>query len=122
MVNKNTRKEGVGVVARNEGALVGGLGKKVTASSSGMVEILAIEEGIKLAKDNGWDKVVIETDSKEALKTIQVWSKDFNMRWVPNGAAHWVAVSTRKGMCTHDWVQTPPSSLLLLLTKDGLNG
>ncbi|OMO87944.1 reverse transcriptase [Corchorus capsularis] len=127
-----TGEAAVGVIARGaNGMVVDGLGKKVRASSCDMAEVMAVREGIRLAKEKRWERVILETDSQEALtdcikddsvcawevkplvQDIKVWSRsirELEMIWVPrsaNGAAHWVAVSTRKGMCNDDW-KLPP--------------
>ncbi|OMO96367.1 hypothetical protein COLO4_15333 [Corchorus olitorius] len=58
----------VGIVARDHhGTVLSGLGKRVRASSSEMVEVMAVREGLKLAKENEWNNVVLETDSKETF-------------------------------------------------------
>ncbi|KAE8681243.1 hypothetical protein F3Y22_tig00111332pilonHSYRG00015 [Hibiscus syriacus] len=62
---KENRKAAIGVVARDShGMVIAGLAKKINPPSSAeSAEVAAFTEGIKLAIENGWNRVIIEGDA-----------------------------------------------------------
>ncbi|KAE8667347.1 hypothetical protein F3Y22_tig00112411pilonHSYRG00033 [Hibiscus syriacus] len=62
---KENRKASIGVVARDsQGMVIAGLAKMINPPSSAeSAEVAAFTEGIKLAIENGWNRVIIEGDA-----------------------------------------------------------
>ncbi|KAE8666664.1 Protein NRT1/ PTR FAMILY 2.7 [Hibiscus syriacus] len=62
---KDSRVAAIGVVARDShGMVIAGLAKKINPPCSAeSAEVVAFTEGIKLAFENGWNRVVIEGDA-----------------------------------------------------------
>ncbi|CAL9026169.1 unnamed protein product [Prunus brigantina] len=136
---------GVGVIIRKiAGSCIGGLAAQVRAQSPLMAEVLALKHGLLRAKELNLVNVVVESDSQVAINSVQRdvsssnWElypilKDIrflkasftnlNWAWVPreaNRSADAVASLARKGMCLESWLVRPPSSLVHILSRDGL--
>ena len=59
------RKATIGIVARNKDSnIVTGLGKEVYTDELEVAEALAINNRVKLVVEKGYQKVIIESDSK----------------------------------------------------------
>ncbi|CAL8137223.1 unnamed protein product [Prunus armeniaca] len=136
---------GIGVVLRDSsGAFPVGLACSVEAECTIEAETLAIMEGCNFAIQQGHTRVVIESDSKEAISCLNRsiprgrWQlypilrsirnscstfRDCNWSWVPrtvNLAADHLAKLALSRMSLSIWVNRPPSSLIGILDKDGL--
>ncbi|BFG34717.1 hypothetical protein CerSpe_209910 [Prunus speciosa] len=143
--NSEHHMAGIGVVLRNSsGVFIAGLACSADADSSIEAETLAILEGCNFAIQQGHTRVVIESDSKEAISCLNrsiprgrwqlypilcsirnscstFW--DCNWSWVPrtiNLAADHLAKLAMLRMSLSIWVNRPPSSLIGILDKDGL--
>ncbi|OMO66681.1 Thioesterase superfamily [Corchorus olitorius] len=132
----------IGIVIRDyQGQLVDRLGKKVQADEALMTKALAVREGLKLAARKNFSRVIVENDSAgvvqdltgslgtSAWKTAPVVREtvklfaDLKVSLVKrqaNGAADWVARQHNMEMDLSDWINRPPSSLVFILSKDGL--
>ncbi|KAM2691341.1 hypothetical protein EV2_005754 [Malus domestica] len=138
-------KSGLGVVFHSSnGTLINGVSTPCLSSSALQTEANAALLAVRSAKDSNFSDVVFESDSLELIRSLKNdfkkanWtifplliqirnlSSQFrllNWRWVPrqaNSAADWVASHCKKGMCFNVWVIRPPSSLVHILSKDGL--
>ncbi|CAB4270209.1 unnamed protein product [Prunus armeniaca] len=136
---------GVGVIIRKIAcSCIGGLAAQVRAQFPLMAEVLALKHGLLRAKELNLVNVVVESDSQVAINSVQKdvsssnWElypilKDIrflkayftNLNWarVPreaNRSADAVASLARKGMCLESWLVQPPSSLVHILSWDGL--
>ncbi|BFG38759.1 hypothetical protein CerSpe_250330 [Prunus speciosa] len=132
------------IIRRADGSFLAGFLGPTNASFSIEAETLAILEGCKLALHEGLNNVIIESDSREAissvqgsiargrwqlyplLKTIKQFSSNFHQRqwsWIPRTANlavdHLDKLSSSR-MRSFVWVDRPPSSLTGILNKDGL--
>ncbi|XVF47152.1 hypothetical protein PTKIN_Ptkin03bG0086300 [Pterospermum kingtungense] len=91
------RVAGIGVIVSTEEAqLATSVGKTVTTGSALEVEAMALHEGMVLAERDGFRK-------RNA-----------------NKVADWVATNVKRGMCISNSVNMPPSSLVRILSRDGL--
>ena len=62
----------VGVIARDKkGSVLAGVGRIVHADEPEVTEALAIKTGIKLAKEQGYQKVVIESFSRNVIEKVK---------------------------------------------------
>ncbi|BFG30815.1 hypothetical protein CerSpe_170890 [Prunus speciosa] len=136
---------GVGVIIRKiAGSCIGGLTAQVRAQSPLMAEVLALKHGLLRAKELNLVNVVVESDSQVAISSVQrdisscnwelypilkdirflkAYFTNLNWTWVPrevNRSADAVASLARKGMCLESWLERPPSSLVHILSRDGL--
>ncbi|KAM1146029.1 hypothetical protein PS2_037744 [Malus domestica] len=99
---------------------------------------------VRSVLDSNFSDVVFESDSKELIgslnndfkkanwtifplliqiRNLSIQFRSIYWRWVPrqaNSAADWVASHCKRGMCSDVWVIRPPSSLVHILSKDGL--
>ncbi|CAL9003044.1 unnamed protein product, partial [Prunus brigantina] len=104
----------------------------------------ALLDGLWLAKDNGFPKVIMETDSKvcfsaannslscvkwplfpifHSINELRNSFDSLQWSWVPreaNQAADWVASQVKRGLCAEAWVNRPPTALVFILSRDGL--
>ncbi|OMO57610.1 hypothetical protein COLO4_35238 [Corchorus olitorius] len=105
-------KAATGIVIRDEHEkLLNGIGRRVLADEALTVEALAIKDGCKLAREKGYEKIVMESDFAGVMG-------DINRK---NGrAADWVSKQYNMGIDLMTWVDRPPSSLVHILNKDGL--
>ena len=116
------------------------------APSVGVAEAWAILAGCDFASSLGFQKVIVEFDSKENIsallgevssgcwKAFPFLSRILRLRdtfqscrwsWVPrsaNAAADLLASRRNTEMCCSTWLNHPPSSLVHILDKDGLPG
>ncbi|XP_050365312.1 uncharacterized protein LOC126783821 [Argentina anserina] len=140
-------KGGFGVIARNHhGILVGGLAGPLRTESALMAEALALLAGVKMAMDLNLKVVDFRSDSKMVISELQSpltspcriwriaviideirWRSEYfdhvNWTWSPreaNCAAHAAAQLGNKMLGSHNWLETPPPSLTLVLRNDGL--
>ncbi|BFG15868.1 hypothetical protein CerSpe_021420 [Prunus speciosa] len=138
-------KAGIGVILRDSsGVFAAGHACSVAADSIIEAETLAILEGCSFAIQQGHTRVVIESDSKEAISCLNrsiprgTWQlypilcnirnscstfRDCNWSWVPrtaNLAADHLAKLAMSRMSLSIWVNRPPSSSVGILNKDGL--
>ncbi|KAF7804738.1 reverse transcriptase [Senna tora] len=134
---------GIGVLFRNHlGVVLDGCCLTVDASSSLMVEALAVRHAVLALSDLKWDGVCIESDCAALVRAIssglpvgdwacdtivediRVLSRNFrriSFSWVNrqcNLAADWLAKAAVWRMCPSGWVSSPPSSLASLLALD----
>ncbi|KAM2163458.1 hypothetical protein ACFX1Q_041141 [Malus domestica] len=141
-------KSGVGftgVVARDEqGCFLAASRQKIKATGATMAEALAILHGCNLGVSNGWNSICVESDSYDAISCLwdpalkgnwdafPVLRKCLRLgrafqacrwSWVPrlaNSVADCLASRKCKEVCDHVWVIRPPSSLVHVLSNDGL--
>ncbi|CAB4300584.1 unnamed protein product [Prunus armeniaca] len=136
---------GVGVIIRKiASSCIGGHATQVRAQSPLMAEVLALKHGLLRAKELNLVNVVVESDSQVAINSVQkdvsssnwelypilkdirflkAYFTNLNWAWVPreaNRSADAVASLARKGMCLESWLVQPPSSLVHILSWDGL--
>lgn len=136
----SSKRGGIGVVARDEtGALVGGRNDSCVDFGADIIEARALLSGVELAIEKGWNTVEFESDAEAVINAIKNPSSKIDWRldtivdnirlkaqliqetsWCSisrkaNLCADWVALQSRKGMCSNDWVGEPPSPLLSLL-------
>ncbi|XVF26971.1 hypothetical protein REPUB_Repub14bG0066400 [Reevesia pubescens] len=105
----------VGVVVRDDCRnLVDGMCEVVQADSVVVVECIAVNEGLKLATDRKYSKVIVEMDSSIVYNAIK------GEKRTANSVANWVVSQAIKGMCRNCWVLQPPSSLVHDLSRDDL--
>ncbi|CAL8167502.1 unnamed protein product [Prunus armeniaca] len=132
-----------GVVLRNhDGEVVGGKANLFQALSADQAEGQALLDGLSLAKDNGFLKIIMETGSKvcfsaakdvlssvkwlsffHAIKDLRASFESLQWSWVPreaNQAADWVASRVKRGLCAEAWVNRPPTAQVFILSRDGL--
>lgn len=106
-------------------------------------EMGAIRDGLGLAKLRNLDNLLVESDSKIAIElcksngsmdwsTYPLWveitrlTRSFsvvNWKWMrreANRAADCLASLARRRMCLGNWIDCPPSSLVFVLSRDGL--
>ncbi|KAK9924550.1 hypothetical protein M0R45_032915 [Rubus argutus] len=141
---KSSSEGGLGVIARNaSGHLVGGVANQVQANSVIQVELLAISEALSLASKKRRDKIEIESDTRDALDAItgkknsdweaypilcqirrkKAFFSQIRWSWASrevNQAADCLASFARRRLCAEAWVDRPPTSLVFILSKDGL--
>lgn len=143
--NKLTCKVGLGVVARNhQGLCVGGLAKPSICDSVLIAECEAVLEGLLLARDSQFGRVIVSTDSMELITNIRnphtrgCWKifpilnkirraaatfVELQWEWSPrkaNKAAHAAAALATRVVDLNRWASEPPPSLTLVLRNDGL--
>lgn len=130
----------IGFVCRNEnGQLIDGKGVLVKCSSVLAGELLAIKEGLRFATAMSFHKIIVESDSAQAVASFKnneplvdwevqpiineirtlaascvLCSFDLVARSA-NAAADWVARSVHARTCPVDWVLNPPNSLYSLI-------
>ncbi|BFG36616.1 hypothetical protein CerSpe_228900 [Prunus speciosa] len=145
--NKASNNAGAGVVIRNEvGMVCGGLATRLSGSSALHVEAEAALRGLKLARRDGHDNVIVETDSKVLKQCIEGDTRNrgwtilplileirqlaanfgsLEWNWIPrsaNRAAHEAARIGSGAVAQVSWVDRPPPSLVSILVSDGLPG
>ena len=120
-------------------------GELVDGDSASVVEALACREGLKLALRRKYSKVIFETDSDSLFSylTMPKVSPNWKVRFVlydndqmlgviqekkfslvhrtTNKAIDLVASQSREGMCPSGYLRQPPSSLVFVLSRDGLS-
>ena len=70
--NPKTGKVVVGIIAKNkERKVMAGLGNVIYTEESELAEALAIKNGVKLAADKGYQKVIFESNSKNMIEGIE---------------------------------------------------
>nr|XP_028964583.1 uncharacterized protein LOC114827108 [Malus domestica] len=143
--SKSSRMGFAGVVARQDGGRFrAAVRSSVLAPSSLVAESFAILRGCELGASLGFSSVIIESDSLQAISYLngslengsweafpilaraqRLGSAFQNCRWswVPrsaNLAADVLASADVTEMCDFVWVDKPPSSLVHVLSNDGL--
>ncbi|CAL2231021.1 unnamed protein product [Prunus armeniaca] len=112
---------GLGIIIKNhKGEFKFGKVLKTINGSVEIAEAQAIIEGLSFALENGITHVCVESDSRKDLK-----SKFSAVRWtwIPreaNVVADPAVAIAVGGMGTEVWVDRPPSSLVRVLSRDGL--
>ena len=70
--NPKTGKVVVGIIAKNkERKVMAGMGNVIYTEESELAEALAIKNGVKLAADKGYQKVIFESNSKNMIEEIE---------------------------------------------------
>ncbi|KAM1756684.1 hypothetical protein FF1_005875 [Malus domestica] len=135
----------VGVVLRDtEAHFIAVARYHIRAPCAVVAEDLALLRGCELGAALGFSKVILESDSSEAisclsnsmkngsweasptLERVKLLGEDFqNCRWswVPRSANMAVDALTSRDfaeLCDVVWVDRPPSSLVFVLNNDGL--
>ncbi|KAM2676114.1 hypothetical protein EV1_002812 [Malus domestica] len=143
--SSNTLQSGLGVVFRSaNGAILNGVSTPCLSSSALQTEAKAAFLAVRSERDNYFRDMVFESDSLELIRSFKSDFKKANWtifplliqirnlssqfhsiswKWVPrqaNSAADWVASHCKRRMCSDVWVIRPPSSLVHILSKDGL--
>ncbi|KAM2227522.1 hypothetical protein ACFXTI_014318 [Malus domestica] len=143
--SRDSLQSGLGVVFHSSnGSIINGVYSPCLSSSALQSEAKAALLAVRSALDSNFSDVVFESDSKELIGSLHSdfkkanWSifplliqiqnlsaqfRSIYWRWVPrqaNSAADWVASHCKRGMCSDVWVIRPPSSLVHILSKDGL--
>ncbi|OMO80574.1 hypothetical protein COLO4_24033 [Corchorus olitorius] len=141
----NKAKEAcLGVVIRNADAeVVGGTAVKKAADSCLIAEGYAVREGLKEARRMKIPKIIVESDSQTLVNCILAsgegrWEiepivadirafmkifEDSNIKWITrsaNKAADWLSQQLKRGLSISNWVNCPPTSLVNILSRDGL--
>ncbi|XWS44376.1 hypothetical protein CRYUN_Cryun15aG0039700 [Craigia yunnanensis] len=144
-VDVRTKVVESGVIVKNsEGNVVDGVGKRRMADNAIMAKALSLRDEIELVIARKWQKVILEIDAKELQYVMTNKSQLINWRirhlivdiqrllrlipgWkiriikkVTNAAANWIAVQTKLGMCSPEWIRHHPSFLVGILDKDGI--
>ncbi|KAM1294906.1 hypothetical protein ACFX1Q_015702 [Malus domestica] len=134
-----------GVVIRDhEGCFVAARRMEILAANAEAAEAYAILCGCEVAVSLGLPQVILESDSKENISILEKATSSgsweaFPIRakirriaesfqccrwsWVKRSAnmtAHCLASRRNTEMCGLTWINTPPSSLVHVLNKDGL--
>ncbi|CAN6563499.1 unnamed protein product [Malus baccata var. baccata] len=134
-----------GVIARqDDGGFLAAVRSSISAPSSLVAESFAILRGCELGVSMGFNSIIIESDSLQAIsclngslengsweafpilaRAVRLGSAFQNCRWswVPrsaNMAADALASAGFTEMCDFVWVDRPPSSLVHVLCNDGL--
>ena len=134
-----------GVVARNrEGQVLAGKGKWFKVEGAKIAKAMAIKQGALLVVEQGYQKVIIESDAKVVVERIngkersRYWKttiieediqeflrniKEVKMNFVTRNAnteTHWIAHKTMKRMCPLGWIFQSPSSFVYVLCNDRL--
>ncbi|CAL2270238.1 unnamed protein product [Prunus armeniaca] len=126
----------------HDGEVVGGKANLFQELSADQAEGQALLDGLSLAKDNGFLKIIMETGSKvcfsaakdvlssvkwlsffHAIKDLRASFESLQWSWVPreaNQAADWVASQVKRGLCAEAWVNRPPTAQVFNLSRDGL--
>ncbi|CAL2264584.1 unnamed protein product [Prunus armeniaca] len=125
----NSGHTGIGIIIRNHhGEFKSGKVCWTTSMSVVDAEARAVIEGLSFAADQGYSHIWVESDSKPS--SIAVWGK--LPRGPGNSILHWdipreanvvadaAAAIAIRGMGTEVWVDRPPSSLVHVLSRDGL--
>ncbi|KAM1476449.1 hypothetical protein ACFX15_037340 [Malus domestica] len=143
--SRNSLQSGLGVVFRSSnGSIFNGVSSPCLSSSALQTEAKAALLAVRSVLDSNFSDVVFESDSKELIgslnndfkkanwtifplliqiRNLSIQFRSIYWRWVPrqvNSAADWVASHCKRGMCSDVWVIRPPSSLVHILSKDGL--
>lgn len=67
-----SKKGGIGVIVRNEtGAVIGDANRILTGQGIEELEAEAIRIGMHIAKEMGWNRIIVESDSKTVINQIQ---------------------------------------------------
>lgn len=62
----NSRIVGIGVIARNsDGVIMNGINRKKMTANAFMAKAMDFKDGVKLAIEEKWQRVILEIDSKE---------------------------------------------------------
>ncbi|XP_021820430.1 uncharacterized protein LOC110762133 [Prunus avium] len=142
---KDSGLAGLGIIIRNHmGDFKYGKVLKTTTGSVEIAEAQAIIEVLSFALENGITHVYVESDSKKVMDNcagniakgdwgiypslcrIQDLKSKFSAvrwAWIPreaNAVADAAAAIAFGGMGTEVWVDRPPSSLVHVLSRDGL--
>lgn len=133
---RETGNGGIGVIARDShGRVVGGVHCAEQSTSAVALEAKAVLLGVKLAIENNWDSIVLESDAEVVLNHVlgiaHFWEIETTIRnslylarsilnmswvWIPrvaNQSADWLAKRALEGMCHSDWVSQPHSLSLI---------
>ncbi|BFG15190.1 hypothetical protein CerSpe_014650 [Prunus speciosa] len=136
---------GIGIIIRDhQGEFKSGKICRTTSISAVDAEARAVIEGLSFAANQGYSHICVESDSKPlincclgkitkgawelypSLGRIQELKSNFTSvrwEWVPreaNAVADAAAAFAIRGMGTEVWVDRPPSSLVHVLSRDGL--
>lgn len=127
-----TKRGGLRVIARNsDETFIGGANRRVTGQGIDELEAEVVRMGVKFAKEKGWTRMVVESDSTIVVSQIQGnthhWRigticdnirgqvKEFQqVKWkakprTANECANWNAIQSRMGVCLDEWVEQPPT-------------
>ncbi|XP_024155909.1 uncharacterized protein LOC112163876 [Rosa chinensis] len=143
--DKITTSSGSGVIIRDaRGKFIAGSCRSCIAGSAIEAEAIALVDGLKLVKQLNLDNTVMESDSQELISALGNHIEKGNWRIYPfliefhhirhllssvswnwisreaNRAADAAAKLAKSRLCTEVWVNIPPTSLVSVLTNDGL--
>lgn len=136
---------GIGAVIRDHnGSFIGAASQPCNCSSAAECEASAAIMGLSFASSLHVQNMVVETDCSELVSCVKKGSASGNWRfylflaefrsleasfiqcdwnWIrheANGAADAAAKLAKKRLCVCNWVNTPPPSLVSVLSGDGL--
>ncbi|XP_062029043.1 uncharacterized protein LOC133745063 [Rosa rugosa] len=142
-----THKSGIGVIVRNHrGNSIAGASILGNHNSPIEVEADAVVKGLQLAAFLKIQNIIIEGDCQELFHALNnpssspnwrishMLSKVFHLKtlftgikfhWVPreaNRVADAAAKLAKRRLCSQDWANRPPTSLISILRSDGLPG
>ena len=142
----NNKKAAYGVVARNrEGKVLAGKGQWLDVDEAEIAEAITIKQRVKLAVEQRYQKVIIESDAKVVVERIngreknRYWRtaiieedikellrnvKEVKVNFVTrntNTEAHRIAQKTIKRMCPLGWIFQSPSFFVYVLCNDRLS-
>ena len=84
----NSGKVGIGIIINNDkGEWIAKKAFSIFPTSNNLVELKALEEGLKICSDLGLSKIVIEGDSQIILNAIR---KKTTPNWVLNSRLEWI--------------------------------
>lgn len=87
--NSLTGEGGIGVIARDhEGRVLGGAHSSERSASIVTIEASAVYEGVKLATENRWESVVIESDTKVVIDNVIVTVKFWEIETIVQNSLH----------------------------------
>lgn len=140
---KETWEAGIAGIARDSlGRVIGGFGKSSVLPSAEIAEALAVLEASLFAKEMGWQRIAVETDSDVVFSALQTgtgsvdWKLRRTMRDISsvksnfavfqvhlvrrsaNRCADFLAQSYRQKTLPSNWVESHPASLVRLLEAD----
>ncbi|XVE75500.1 hypothetical protein DITRI_Ditri12bG0098400 [Diplodiscus trichospermus] len=99
--------------------MIAGASKGFKARNVLQAEALALRDGVKLAVEKKYEKVIFENDSK--ILHTELANKSFRLvSRKANRAADWLAVQARKGLSFCEWQMPLATTLVGIMNKDGL--
>ncbi|XP_024164093.1 uncharacterized protein LOC112171090 [Rosa chinensis] len=124
--DKNTTSSGSGVIIRDaRGKFIAGSSRSYIAGSIIEAEAIALVDGLKLVKQLNLDNIVMESDSHELISALgnhieKAMSLGIVTSREANRVADVAAKLAKSRLCTEVWVNIPPTSLVSVLTNDGV--